>query len=119
MASPETFASGAITHAGLSQYHPAVLSKTTLKASCQQYLEIRSELEAVDHENDRLTKQLGTITARVAELLGPMDGPLVMEVDGVLVVIHVAEGLLMPGQLTASLSVAARAEDLMGEEVVL
>lgn len=111
--------SGAITHRSPSQYHPATLCKQQLLNACSKYLECHSKLEALDRETDAVVRDLGNLTAAVAELLGPLDNPLVVEVDGVLVVINVAEGLLLPKQLTACFTVASSVEDLLGEEVVL
>ena len=106
---------GAITqHQPLSE-NPPPLCEARLKTLCQQYLKYRSDLEAIDQETNRIINGLGQLTAEVANLLGPMEDPMVMEVDGVLVVINVAEGLLVPKQLAASLAVAAKAEDVLGE----
>ena len=113
------FSSGTNTHLGSSKYHPAVLCKQKLLNACSLYLEYQSRLEALDRETDEVIRDLGDVTATVAKLLGPMESPLVVEVSGVLVVINVAEGLLIPGQLTAGLSVANRVDDLLGTEVVL
>lgn len=110
---------GAIAQCQPTDKHNPNFCKQVLKAQCQEYLKYRSELESIDLETDRIVNGLGKVTANVANLLGPLESPLVMEVDGVLVVINVANGLLIPNQLTASLTVASTAEDLFGPELVL
>ena len=97
------------------ELHQLAHTSSALDLYCREYLELRSHLEAADQDLKLLLQRLGFVNQHIAQLLGPQECPIVHQVDGELLVINVAEGLLMAGAITASVERATTVSAVFGE----
>ena len=89
------------------------MDRATFEAACHQFLSIRSQLEDIELERNRLGLKLGQLNQAIAGHVGPLEHPMVIESQGMLLVVNVAEGLLKPGLVTCTVTEAISAGDVL------